>query len=138
MTAKRLLQQIEKYDTMIRNKREEQRRWRDIATGIVAVNSGDRVQSSGNPMRMANAAEYAADLETEIEECKAERRKIIAMIEQLNVDEYDLLHKVYVQYLMLKEVAIENGKSESWATTTHGRALKHMQDIMDKGKDGSC
>lgn len=134
MTAKRYLKQIEKYDTMIRNKRDEQQRWRDIATSIVANCEGERVQSSGNPQRMANAAEYTADLEAEIEECKVKRREIIATIERLDVIEYDLLHKVYVQYMTLKEVAIAKHNSESWATTTHGRALQHVQNILDKEK----
>lgn len=132
MTAKRYLKQIEKYDTMIRNKRDEQKRWRDIATSIVANCEGERVQSSGNPQRMASAAEYAADLEAEIEECKAKRREIIETIEQCDVIEYDLLHKVYVQYMTLKEAAIVTHNSESWASTTHGRALKQVQRILDE------
>ena len=132
MTAKEYLFQIKKLDTMIRNKRAEQQRWRDIATNMVASNDGERVQSSGNPQRMADAAEYAADLETEIEECKAKRKEIISTIEQLDVIEYDLLHKVYVLDLPLKAVAVMKRNSESWATTTHGRALKHIQDILEK------
>ena len=136
MTAKRYLRQIEKYDTMIRNKQAEMQQWQSIALSIVANCEGERVQSSGSPQRMANASDHSVDLEREIEECKAKRKEIISTIERLDVIEYDLLHKVYVQYLTLKEVAITKGNSESWATTTHGRALKHVQDILDgKGKE---
>ena len=69
----------------------------------------------------------------------AERRRvkdeITELIEQLNATEYDLLHKVYIQHMTLYDAAFEKGKSYTWGTTVHGRALKNVQMLLD-ARDG--
>lgn len=138
MNAKEYLKQIRKLDTMIRNKIAEQQQWKNIALGIVAHNDGERVQSSGNQQKMANAVERYVDIEAEINESidklVATKQEVIETIERLDVIEYDLLHMVYVQYFTLEEVANKCGNSYSWATTVHGRALKNVQKILDSGE----
>ena len=62
------------------------------------------------------------------------KREVLGVIEQLNATEYDVLHKMYVQFLTLDEVAARKGKSYSWVTTMHGRALQDVQKILD-GRD---
>jgi predicted phosphodiesterase len=60
------------------------------------------------------------------------RKDVVTVIEMLDVVEYDLLHKVYVQYLTLDEASYKMGKSYTWATTTHKRALADVQKILDE------
>lgn len=136
MNAKIFLQQIKKLDRLIENKIIEKAQWKDIATSTTTQAGGEKVQTSHNPHKMANAIEKYVDIEREIDNCidrRIETRKdVIAVIEQLNSTEYDVLHKIYVQYLTFKEVAYKCGKSESWATTVHGRALKNVQKILDE------
>lgn len=135
MKAKEFLRQLEKIDAIVRNKQIEKAMLWDIATNTVATMHGERVQSSGNPQRMASASDARLDLEREIDECLARlaetKRDVIGVIEQLNTTEYDLLHKIYVQHIQLCDVAIKIDKSYSWVTTVHGRALKHVQNILD-------
>ena len=136
MKAKEFLQQIEKLDTMIRCKQAEAQMWRDVALSITGQMGGERVQSSGNPQKMADAVNNYLDIDDELPEdikrLKEQRREIIAVIEQLKPDEYEFLHMVYVQRIDLADVAIIKDRSYSWATTMHGNCLKKVQCIVDR------
>lgn len=138
MDAKCFLKQVEKLDARIKNKLIEQQQWRDIALGITANMDGERVQSSGAKSKMAEAIDRCVDMETEInsliDELIAIKQDVIATIEQLDsAIEYDVLHKRYIQYMELQEIADHYGKEYGWCTTTHGRALKSVQNLLDKG-----
>lgn len=136
MDAKQFLNQLKKLDKMIENKLAEKARWKTMATKTTAQIGGERVQSSGSKQKMADAVGSYVDIEREIDEqidkLVDTRQEVISVIEKLNTTEYDLLHKVYVQYLSLYEVADMYEKTYSWATTVHGRALKNVQKILDE------
>lgn len=135
MKAKDFLLQLPKLEALIKNKLIEKQQWKDIALGITPQMSGDRVQSSGNQQKMACAIERMVDIEKELDEFVdnliATRNEVLSVIEQLESDEYDFLHLVYVQHFTLKEVANLKDYSYSWATTFHGNALKKVQKILD-------
>ena len=136
LNAKRFLQQLEKLDRLIENKLIEKAQWYSIALGTTAQLGGERVQSSGSQQKMADAVGKYVDIESEID-CDIDRlvdakKKVIRVIEQLDVAEYNLLHKVYVQYMTLQEAADACGRSYTWATSTHGRALQNVQSILDR------
>lgn len=138
MDAKEFLRQIRKLDKLIENKLVEVQQWKEIATNVSPNLTGERVQSSGNPQKIADAIGRYIDLEREInqdiDKLVETKKDVISVIEQLNATEYDVLHKVYVQGFTFDEVAITCRHSRSWATTVHGRALKHVQTILDKRK----
>ena len=133
--AKKYLRQLKRLDTMITNKLIEKEQWKAISIGTTAQMGGERVQASGSQQKMADAVCKYIDIEAEIDACIDRlidtKKDVISVIEQLNTAEYDLLHKVYVQYITLEDVADMYGKSYSWVTTVHGRALKAVQDILD-------
>lgn len=145
-TAKAYLEEIKRIDTLIQNKRSEKIYWQEImyerATNITPQMSGERVQSSGSKHKMADTVDSCVDrvqkLENRIKELFAEMDEIIADIESLPEMESDILHKVYVQYMSLKEVAASRGESYSSVTTNHGVALKMISDILDKRKATNC
>ena len=134
--AKEYLRQISKLDAMIRNKEIEKMQWRSIALGVTSSFGGEKVQSSGNPQKMSDAIATYIDLEHEIDDAVDRlvdtKREVISTIEQLPESEYDLLHKVYIQKMTLSEAAYAMDKSYSGATTIHGIALKHLQEILDR------
>jgi len=142
MKAKAFLSQLDKLNKLIENKMIERQQWQSIARGTGQGANGERVQSSGNPQKMADAVARYVDIEAEIDAAinkyVDKRNHIISVIEQLPVTEYDILHKVYVQGVPLDEVAVAFGKSYSWVTSKHGRALKAVQDILDAGKEQQC
>ncbi len=136
MNAKEFLMQIKKLDKLIENKFAEVQRWKEIANNTTVNMSGERVQSSGSHDTIANAICTYLDLEREIkqsiDELIAKRKEILDVIEQLSATEYDILHKIYVQDFTLQEVASLYERRYEWATTTQGRALKHVQQILDE------
>lgn len=136
--AKEYLQQVKKLDAMIRNDVAEKARWESVALGMGSPKLGERVQSTSNPHKMADAIVEAVELGKRINERiierQTKRQEILGIIEQLNEAEYDLLYKVYFQYLTLDEVAFAKERSKSWSTSVHGLALKHVQDILDKSE----
>lgn len=135
--AKTLLRSIEKLDVIIKNKLVEKEQWKAIALGITASMEGDRVQSSGSPSKMADAVIKCIAVEDEInsliDSLIDTKKRVIEIIEQVESPiEYDLLHRKYIQVQDFQEIADHYGKEYGWATTTHGRALKSVQEIMDR------
>ena len=119
--------------------------WREIASCSTGRITGDRVQSSGNPHKMEATADRYMEIEREIlndiAELIREKKDVISVIEQLPVSQYDLLHKIYIgvfapngktKYMTLKEAALACEMSYTSATTTHGRALQRVREILNE------
>ena len=136
--ARIFLGQLKKLDSMIRNKLIEKEQWKALALGTTAQMGGERVQSSGSQQKMADAVNRYIDIEAEIDRCidrlVDKKQDVIEVIEQLDLEEYDLMHKIYVQYFTFDEAADNYGKSYSSITTLHGRALVNVQRILDERK----
>lgn len=137
MEAKQFLREVERIDLRIKNKLIEQRQWRDIALGITANMGGERVQASGSQSKMSDAVIKCVDCEQEIERLIDElidiKKRVIEAIEKVESPvEYDVLHRKYIQFQTLQEIADHYGYDYGWATTNHGRALKSLQAILDK------
>ena len=135
--AQMFLERVEMIDTIIENKLIEQRQWKDLALSITANMDGERVQSSGSQSKMADAVTRCIDMEGEIAEAVekliSEKQKVVRTIEGLySPTEYKLLHMRYIQHISLSDIADDLNKEYSWVTTTHGRALKSVQDILER------
>ena len=144
--VKEYLSRIDDIDTRIRNKHIEKAQHHalmmDIATTITANMGGERVQSSGSKHRMADTVDdkltYIQKIDKRIAELEKEKEEIISTVELLPKDEYDIIHKCYVQHMSLKEVAAERKESYSSTTTIHGTALKQLGRILEKRKATVC
>ena len=138
MSAKDYLLEIKRLDTLIQNKTAEKKKWEavtmDRATIITSSTEGERVQSSGSKQRMADTVDSGIDrvrrIEKRIKELYEKMDAIIAIIDGLPEPESDILHKVYVQYMSLKEVAASRNEAYSTVATNHGVALKMVSDIL--------
>lgn len=133
--AQMYLEQVAKLNAMIENKTAEIAQWRCVALCVTShSDGGDRVQSSGNQQKMADAIERVIDLEREIaalvDGLINTKLEIVSTIERLNAVEYDVLHKRYIQELSFDEIAATKGKSKTWATTVHGRAMQSLNAIL--------
>ena len=133
MKAAQYLDRAKKIDSMIKNKMAERKRWIEVADGLGGASVGDRVQTSRNLHRGADAICNYIDLEREIDALKAERQTIIKTIENLPSTEYDLVYKLYIQDYTMKEVAYHFGKSYDWVKFKKKRALRLVQAILDEG-----
>lgn len=138
MKAKEYLAQIQKLDILVKNKLFEKEQLEALATSVTQSWSADKVQSSCDPDKMTNVVFKIMKIEAEIDQAVDRfvdyKHEATGVIEQLNPTEYDLLHKVYIRYMSLDEVAEDKHKTYSWVTTVHGRALKNVQKIIDGKK----
>lgn len=134
--AQDYLKSIRKKDSIIRNKLIEREQLRDIALSITPQTSGERVQSSGSKQSMANAIDKCVDMDAEINRLIDElvdlKQKAGKMIEKLDMEKYDVLHKTYFQFMSFDEIAAVKNRSKSWATTVHGRALEDVQRMLEE------
>lgn len=135
--AQAFLEQVEKLDTIIKNKLIEKQQWKDIALGITANMDGERVQSSGTKSKMADAINKCVDIETEIDRLIDTlidtKKDVIQVIEKLySAVEYDVLHMRYIQYLTLQEIADRYGKDYEWAKLTCKRGRNHVQVLLNR------
>lgn len=144
--VKEYLYRIDDIDTRIRNKHIEKKQHHalmmDSATTITANMSGERVQSSGSKQRMADTVDdkltYIQNIEKRIVELEKEKEEIISTIDQLPKDEYDIIHKCYVQHMPLKQASIARDESYSSTANAHGIALKHLGEIITKRRAINC
>ena len=67
VNAKDYLRQVEKLNTQIENKLTEKLQWQNIALGITTTTEGERLRSSGNKQKMADAINSWVDAEREID-----------------------------------------------------------------------
>ena len=136
LDAKEYLLQIHKIETMIKNKQAEIQRYMGMALSITPQMSGERVQATPNQQKMADAIIEYVDIDGEIKqdiaELKQKRREIIKTIEQLDTIEYDVLHKIYVQGCVYKDIATTYHYSRSWVKEMHKQALKSLQSVLDR------
>lgn len=151
LDAKEFLQQIKKINQMIKNKEIEKEQWLEVAASTTSggksvyvknangkqeLHNMERVQSSGNPSKMADAIIESINIETEIESAKVrlqhEKANIIQVIEQLPVEQYTVLHLVYVQDFTLKMASYEEGISYSTVKAYHKKGIRNVQKILDR------
>ena len=137
--AQLYLEQVWKQECIIKNKLIEKQQWMDIALGITASMEGEVVQSSGTKNKMANAVDRCVDMEAEIDAQIDKfvdiKKDVLSVIEQVNsATEYMILHMRYIQYIKLKDIALEWDEEYTNITTAHGRALASVQRILDERK----
>ena len=137
MDAKAYLGQVKKTDTLIRNKLIEKQQWKDIALCITSNIGSERVQSSGSKTKTADAVErYIAlesDIDNAIDKLVDTKKEVIEVIEKLeSPSQYDVTHRVYIQFQTFQEIADIYGKSYDWVKQTHKRAIRNIQVILDK------
>ena len=121
----------------------EVQQWDDLAKSITQVMGGDRVQSTGSKDKLGEAVANCDIAKTEVaasvEELIEKRKEITQELDKVeNPTFYKLLHQRYIQHKQLKTVADNMKGSYDWATTTHGRALKSFQTILDGGSYEEC
>lgn len=151
MEAKEFLDQIKKINKMIKNKRFEREQcltdamnmtsggkgvWVKLPNGKYEWQNMEKVQSSSRKDPMGDAVSEAIDnmdeITAEIVGLEQEKKEIIKVIEQLPVDQYAILHLIYVQGFTLKTAAIEEGRSNSWAKRKHSQGIAAVQKILDE------
>ena len=142
MDAKKFLNEPKRLDVLIRNKLIELSRWKELALSITANMGGERVQSSGSQQKMADRINKYLDYEKEIDEMVDrlidKKKEVVEVIEEIeNPDYLDLIHRKYIQYKTLEQIAKETGRSYDAIKTAHGRALEEVRKILKRKEEAN-
>lgn len=124
---KEYLRQLRRLELYIEQRQEELNRLRELI-GCHAIDYGDRVQTSPSadsiPNEVIRRAELEADISRKIERFLQLKHKIINEIQSLDNAVYvNILHKRYVEYKSLEEIAVEMNYSYIHIKRLHGYAL---------------
>ena len=133
MTTKEYLNQIGKLTFMIEAKFEELYRLQTLACRVTVATDGERVKSSPDPGRMADAVEKIIKCEEElnvlIKRTVNQRSQIIKMIDALdNPNSHKILTLRYVQELTDKEIASKMNIAPSHVYKVQKTALIEFEE----------
>lgn len=138
MNTREYLNQIQRYDRVIRNKYVELEQLEAHATGLSSFSYGDRVQTSGSQDKIGDLVAKIVDLQSEIADTTKEylekKTQVIKTIDSVkNSVLYDILFKKYVEGKTLDIIADEIGYSYQRIKELHLSAIATVKKI--KGFD---
>ena len=137
--AKKYLQQIRLYDSRISTKLEELQHTKEMVLRITPTLKEDVVSGGGGTQdQLAEAVARIVDLEAEInhdiDRYVNAKQEISATLEKLSdPDQLQVLHKRYVQYKTLEQIACEMNMSYRNVCYIHGKGLQSVNEIMKAG-----
>ena len=111
---------------------EEVKQAESVAMCTGATNSGERVQASGNQHKMEYAVLNLISIKEELKDLLEEKQEKIKTIEKLDTDHYNILHKLYVQHLSMRECAKRAGIARDTANKMHKEAVGELGKLLDE------
>lgn len=137
MTAEEYLLNVRRYDTMIDNKLAEIDKLKRLADSISPELKNVVVSGSRNVHRVQDIWNKIIDLNREatedIDRFIDYRQEVINTIQKLPVQEYDVLHKHYVQYMTWDQVASAMHYSLARIMRIRKKALLNLSEILQRG-----
>lgn len=134
MDTREYLNQIQRYDKIIKNKQEELEHLNSLVTGLSSFSYGERVQKSGSQDKMGDSVAKIADLQVEIKniinEYLERRTEVIHTIDSVkNPVLYDILFQKYVNGKTLDIIADGIGYSYQRTKELHLSAIAAAKEI---------
>lgn len=135
MQAKEYLKQIKKLNSMIENKQVELEQLRELSKSISSQPTDQEyVQSSGTSDKVGNIVVKIVDMQCEINDMIDEyidkKAEITRVIESLECDAYNVLHKRYIQGMTYDSIAESVDLSRQWVMELHNRALEEVNSLI--------
>lgn len=128
MTTKKYLEQINRFDKMIQNKKLEIEVIATNATKITVPTDSENVKSSGNKDKIGTLGTEIAMLSSEIDKLLGKRRGIIRQIEGLeDAKQYEILFWYFVLHKTNDEIAAHNDCSTENITKIKRNAMKNFE-----------
>ena len=133
--AKRYLQQIVRCDARINAMLAEVDGLYAMVTKITPTLKADVVSGGGSQDKIGDAVTKIVDLKDEInreiDRFVDLKREAAAMLDRMeNHLYYIILHRKYVQYESLEQIAADMHYTYRWACILHGRALQDFAAIL--------
>lgn len=137
MDTREYLNQIQRYDKIIKNQIEEINYLKTFATSISASTYGvERVQTSGCKDRIGDTITKLVDAQRKLADTSMDymqkRQEIIDTISDVkDATLYDLLYKRYVECKKLSVIADEMEYNDEYVKHLHIKAIKYVKDMMN-------
>lgn len=133
MTDREYLNQLKNIDRRIKDKLEEEQKWRDIATNTTAKLSDMKVQTSKDPDPMGSAITKAVQYQRESAELAVKlvelKNTITMQIDNIGDDRaYTILKMLFVQGKNYSQVAVELDRSYRHTVREIDAAIKKFGD----------
>ena len=135
--AKKYLERIKWLDVLIDSKLEELEKLNSLVKRITPVMSAASGAGGGNQDRLGDTVAKIVDMRNEIDKATDVfidmKREAIALLERIERPEYyQVLHKRYIQYKSLENIAVELNYSWRWVCKLHGRALQAFEKVLEE------
>ena len=145
MQAIEYLNQVKRLDSLIENKREEERELWAMATSMTQ-NSDGMPHGTSDPDKMTNIIQKIITARERtnaaIDRYVDAKQDVINHIEMLPIRQYDVLHWLYIKkrdkreqgqgwYHTWSEIAEKMGCTEQNISKLRGKALRNLQKILD-------
>lgn len=129
------LEQIRKYDELINSKIAEREQVWSMITSVTIGEQDDMPHAKGNvsdPVGngVVKLQMLAEDINRLIDKYIDLKQTAVRMLEQLSADEYGVLHRQYVRYMTIEDIADDMGYSASQIWRIKQKALKNLKDAM--------
>ena len=141
--AKSYLQQIEIYDTQIKNKLDEIAELRRMVMHITSTLRPDGGSHSGGVSdkvgnTVAKIVDMEAEINADIDRFVDLKRDISELLDHItDPDELRLLHLRYFQYKQWEEIAVDMNYTYRNVCYIHSRALQSVNKLLEtREKDG--
>lgn len=133
MTDREYLNQLKNIDRRIKDKLEEEQRWRDIATNTTSKLSDMKVQTSKDPDPMGTAITKAVQYQRESAELAVKmvelKNTITMQIDNIGDDKaYNILKMIFVQGKSYSQVSVELDRSYRHTIREINDAIKKFGD----------
>lgn len=134
MRADKFLGRVRRLDALIENKLSEKQRIMELATKVTPTLTG-MPRASGDQDKIGDAVARLIAVEREIDRAVDRlidvRAEVVSLLETLPADEYNVLHKYYVQGIKIEAIAEGMERTERQVYRIKARALKRVQSILD-------
>lgn len=133
--AKEYLERIKWCDVLIDSKLEELERLNSLVKRITPVMSDTSGAGGGNQDKLGDTVAKIVDLKAKIDRDTDAfvdlKHEAAALLEKIEKPEYyQVLHKRYIQYKSLEQIAGELNYSWRWVCKLHGRALQAFERVL--------
>ena len=128
------LEQIRKLDELINSKIAEREQVWSMITSVTIGEQDDMPHAKGgvsDPVGngVVKLQMLAEDINRLIDKYIDHRQAAVRLLEQLPVEEYGVLHRQYVRYMTVEEIADDMGYSRQQVWRIKGKALKNLKDV---------
>ena len=136
MNVQEWLEQVKKLDELINAKLAERQRLIEIATDISAKpidgmpHSNTGVVSQKMQNAVINLIELEHQIDKLIDKYVDHKQEVVKVLEKLPVKEYAVMHRYYIRYMTLEQVAEDMGYSVRQVLRIKKNSLQNLENVI--------